>query len=95
MIGAFDSVAASAVADANYYEALAGNISLALITTMQGLIVAIPSVTLFTVFRNRIDAIGAEAGQELDRMVLLLESSGSGGPAGGVPRPMGGTGGGA
>ena len=95
MIGAFDSVAASAVADANYYEALAGNISLALITTMQGLIVAIPSVTLFTVFRNRIDAIGAEAGQELDRMVLLLESFGSGGPAGGMPRPMGGTGGGA
>ncbi len=95
MIGAFDSVAASAVADANYYEALAGNISLALITTMQGLIVAIPSVTLFTVFRNRIDAIAAEAGQELDRMVLLLESSGAGGPAGGMPRPAGGSGSGA
>ena len=80
MIGAFDTVASSAVNDANYYEALAGNISLALITTMQGLIVAIPCVILFTVFRNRIDAIAAEAGQELDRMVLMLESA-SGGPS--------------
>ena len=77
MIGAFDTVAASAVNDSNYYDALAGNISLALITTMQGLIVAIPCVILFTVFRNRIDALGAETGQELDRMVLLLEASGA------------------
>jgi biopolymer transport protein ExbB len=89
MIGAFDTVASSAVNDANYYEALAGNISLALITTMQGLIVAIPCVTLFTVFRNRIDAIASEAGQELDRMVLLLESAGEGAAGGvpGMPRP--------
>lgn len=89
MIGAFDTVASSAVNDANYYEALAGNISLALITTMQGLIVAIPCVTLFTVFRNRIDAIASEAGQELDRMVLLLEASGdaASGGAAGMPRP--------
>lgn len=88
MIGAFDTVASSAVNDANYYESLAGNISLALITTMQGLIVAIPCVTLFTVFRNRIDAIASEAGQELDRMVLLLEASGEGsGGAPGIARP--------
>ena len=91
MIGAFDTVELSAVNDANYYAALAGNIKLALVTTMLGLIVAIPCVTLFTVFRNRIDGIAAEAGQELDRMVLMLESSGasSGGPAG-LSRPGGG-----
>lgn len=91
MIGAFDTVELSAVNDANYYAALAGNIKLALVTTMLGLIVAIPCVTLFTVFRNRIDGIAAEAGQELDRMVLMLEASGasSGGPAG-MPRPGGG-----
>lgn len=90
MIGAFDTVASSAVNDANYYEALAGNISLALITTMQGLIVAIPCVILFTVFRNRIDAIAAEAGQELDRMVLLLEASSStqSRPGAAAPRGM-------
>ncbi len=94
MIGAFDTVASSAVNDANYYEALAGNISLALITTMQGLIVAIPCVTLFTVFRNRIDAIASEAGQELDGMVLLLESSGGASAAGpGMSRPSAAPGG--
>jgi hypothetical protein len=51
-------------------------------------------VTLFTIFRNRIDAIAAEAGQELDRMVLLLESSGGegAGPSGGLPRPAAGAG---
>ena len=88
MIGAFDTVAASAVNDANYYEALAGNISLALITTMQGLIVAIPAVILFTFFRNRIDSIAAEAGQELDRMVLQLEAStGSTTRSSVMPRP--------
>ena len=89
MIGAFDTVASSAVNDANYYEALAGNISLALITTMQGLIVAIPCVILFTVFRNRIDAIAAEVGQELDRMVLMLEaaSGNQGKPNAGAARP--------
>lgn len=76
MIGAFQTAASSAVNDANYHDALAANISLALITTMMGLIVAIPCVTLFTVFRNRIDAIAAEVGRELDRMVLLIEASG-------------------
>ncbi len=82
MIGAFDSVATSAVNDANFRETIAGNISLALITTMEGLVVAIPCVILFTIFRNRIDAIGAEAGQQLDGMVLRLEeSTGSTAPA--------------
>ncbi len=89
MIGAFDTVELSAVNDANYYAALAGNIKLALVTTMLGLIVAIPCVTLFTVFRNRIDSIAAEAGQELDRLVLMLEAGSAGGetPAGLRPTP--------
>ena len=87
MIGAFDTVELSAVNDANYYAALAGNIKLALVTTMLGLIVAIPCVTLFTVFRNRIDGIAAEAGQELDRLVLMLEAGGAGGETPGGLRP--------
>lgn len=92
MIGAFDSVATSAVNDANFRETIAGNISLALITTMEGLVVAIPCVILFTVFRNRIDAIAAETGQHLDAMVLNLEeSTGSSASAvaPGVPRMAG------
>ncbi|MCH2144487.1 MAG: MotA/TolQ/ExbB proton channel family protein [Phycisphaerales bacterium] len=75
MIGAFDTVSAGAVSDAAYYEQLAANISLALVTTMQGLVVAIPCVILYSFFRNRIDAIAADAGGELDQLAMLLESA--------------------
>ena len=78
MIGAFDTVSSGAVSDSAYYEQLAANISLALVTTMQGLVVAIPCVTLYTFFRNRIDAIAADAGNELDQLAMLLESTQSG-----------------
>lgn len=90
MIGAFETVASNAAANsAGYYEALAYNISIALITTFQGLVVAIPCVTLFTFFRNRIDSIAAEAGQRLDELTTLLEGAPSGGaaPRGGPARP--------
>lgn len=79
MIGAFDTVSAGAVSDSAYYEQLAANISLALVTTMQGLVVAIPCVILYSFFRNRIDAIAADAGNELDQLAMLLESVQSGG----------------
>ena len=39
---------------------LAGGIYLALVTTVEGLIVAIPSVAAFAVFRNRVDHLVAE-----------------------------------
>jgi biopolymer transport protein ExbB len=79
MIGAFDTVSAGAVSDSAYYEQLASNISLALVTTMQGLVVAIPCVILYSFFRNRIDAIAADAGGELDQLAMLLESAQSSG----------------
>ncbi|MBL9120215.1 MAG: MotA/TolQ/ExbB proton channel family protein [Phycisphaerae bacterium] len=75
MIGAFDTVATSAANNAGYYEQLAYNISIALITTFQGLVVAIPAVTLFTFFRNRIDSVASEAGQRLEELTMLLESA--------------------
>jgi len=81
MIGAFDTVSAGAVSDSAYYEQLASNISLALVTTMQGLVVAIPCVILYSFFRNRIDAIAADAGGELDQLAMLLESAQSTGGA--------------
>ncbi|MFO0874897.1 MAG: MotA/TolQ/ExbB proton channel family protein, partial [Phycisphaerales bacterium] len=68
-----------------YYEDLAGNISLALITTLQGLVVAIPCVALFTFFRNRIDAMAAEAASTIERLAILLEAS----PASAAGRPAG------
>ncbi|MHC5027684.1 MAG: MotA/TolQ/ExbB proton channel family protein, partial [Planctomycetota bacterium] len=71
MIGAFEALSASASSD---HEALAANISLALVTTLMGLILAIPCVSLFTFFRNRIDALGAEVSQDIERPTLHLES---------------------
>lgn len=86
MIGAFDVVSSSAVNNPSYYEGLAGNISLALITTLQGLVVAIPCVALFTYFRNRIDAMSAEAASAVERLAILLEAA----PAGAAVRPAAG-----
>lgn len=89
MIGAFETVSKGAVNNANYYESLAGNISLALITTLQGLIVAIPCVALFTFFRNRIDAFASEAAMEIEKLTLHLESATPAGmpPSGMRPQP--------
>lgn len=80
MVGAFESLSRSA---GRSHEELAANISLALVTTLMGLILAIPCIALFTFFRNRIDAIGSEAAVEIERLVLYLESAHAGpGPAG-------------
>ncbi|MFO0828347.1 MAG: MotA/TolQ/ExbB proton channel family protein [Phycisphaerales bacterium] len=81
MIGAFDTVATSAAGNAGYYEQLAANISIALITTFQGLVVAIPCVTIFTFFRNRIDNIASEASQRLEELSMLLEGGAAPAPA--------------
>jgi biopolymer transport protein ExbB len=78
MVGAFESLSRSATANP---EDLAKNISLALVTTLMGLTLAIPCIALFTFFRNRIDAIGSEAGMEIERLVLYLESA----PPGAAP----------
>ncbi len=42
---------------------LAGGIFQALMTTVMGLIVAIPTMFVFSLFRNRVDALAAEAAQ--------------------------------
>ena len=73
MIGAFENVASSAVNDAAYYESLASNISLALITTFQGLVVAIPCIAAHAFLRNRIEAISAEAGEAAEEVAILVE----------------------
>ncbi len=70
MVGAFDTLGQTAT---NSNAALAGNISEAIVTTMLGLVLAIPCVTLFSFFRNRIEGISAEASSEIERLVLHLE----------------------
>jgi len=79
MIGAFDTVAASGANNPSYYGDLASNISIALVTTFQGLTVAIPCVTLYTFFRNRIDALAAEAALVCEDLMVALEGGGAGG----------------
>ncbi|MEY3023117.1 MAG: Biopolymer transport protein ExbB [Planctomycetota bacterium] len=73
MIGAFDTVAAGASNSANYYEALAANIAVALITTFQGLVVAIPCVSIYGYLRNRVEALAGEAAQHAEEIVTLVE----------------------
>ncbi|MHC5023441.1 MAG: MotA/TolQ/ExbB proton channel family protein [Planctomycetota bacterium] len=82
MVGAFESISRSAGSN---YEELASNISLALVTTLMGLILAIPCIALFTFFRNRIDTFSSEASMEIERLTLYLEST----SPGSAPAPAG------
>jgi len=82
-VGAFESISRSA---GSQHEQLAENISLALVTTLMGLVLAIPCVALYTFFRNRIDALAAEAGSEIEALLLHLEQS----PAAARAAPTGG-----
>lgn len=72
MVGAFESIGDTASSN---HSALATNISEALVTTMLGLVLAIPCVTLFSYFRNRIEGLSSEASSEVERLVLHLEES--------------------
>ncbi len=54
---------------------LAGGIFEALMTTVMGLIVAIPSLYAFGFFRNRVDGLVAEASSEAEAMVEALKQS--------------------
>ena len=72
MVGAFETLGQTT---SNTHSALAGNISEALVTTMLGLVLAIPCLTLSSFFRNRIEGLSAEACSEIERLVLHLEQS--------------------
>ena len=76
MIGAFDTVASGAANNASYYEELASNIAIALITTFQGLVVAIPCVSIYGYLRNRVDALAGECAASAEEIVTLVEKSG-------------------
>ncbi len=89
MVGAFESLSHTATPN---HEALASSISLALVTTLMGLILAIPCITLHRYFGNRIDAFASEASREIERLALHLESTGQSRPAAAAPpRPRPGT----
>ena len=53
-------------------DELAGGIGTALITTLLGLVVAIPSMIAFSFFRNKIDSLVAEAGKRVEHVLMPL-----------------------
>ena len=71
MVGAFDTI--SAVEGPVRPDNLAGNISEALITTVMGLIVAIPCTAIYTFLRNKIDALVTEIGEIIERLTSHIE----------------------
>ena len=72
MVGAFESLSHTATPN---HEELAASISLALVTTLMGLILAIPCIALHRYFGNRIDTFASEASREIERLALHLEST--------------------
>jgi biopolymer transport protein ExbB len=76
MIGAFETVAQGAANNAGYYQSLADNIAIALITTFQGLVVAIPCVSIYGYLRNRVDALAGECAASAEEIVTIVERSG-------------------
>ena len=70
MIEAFTTIAA--LEGMARPKELAGGIGQALITTLLGLVVAIPTMVFFSYFRNRIDSLVAEAGKRIERVMMPL-----------------------
>lgn len=88
MVGAFDTLSVSEVAKPTQ---LAGSISVALITTVLGLVVAIPCTAVHAYLRNRIDTLAGEVGDVIEELASHVEQGAS---AGGAGAGGGGVGGG-
>ncbi|MEZ6090116.1 MAG: MotA/TolQ/ExbB proton channel family protein [Pirellulaceae bacterium] len=58
-------------------DELADGISQALVTTLLGLIVAIPTMVAYSFFRNRIDSLVSEAGNRIERIMMPLGRRGT------------------
>jgi biopolymer transport protein ExbB len=56
-------------------DQLAGDISLALITTIMGLSLAIPATAAVTFFRNKIERLGSELANTLEDYASMLETA--------------------
>jgi biopolymer transport protein ExbB len=81
MIGAFNQLGQGT--EGPRYELLAGDISIALVTTFWGLLVGIPALFFYGMFQTRIEAFVSEAATETDTLLgrLLENSAASGKPA--------------
>ena len=56
-------------------DQLAGDISLALVTTIEGLVLAIPATAVVTFFRNRIEKFAADTAVVIDDLAVHLEGA--------------------
>lgn len=70
MVGAFDVIARTE--GPVRPDSLAGNISQALVTTVMGLIVAIPTTAAYTYLRGRIEQLAVDAGDVIEELASLL-----------------------
>jgi biopolymer transport protein ExbB len=70
MIEAFNVIASRG--GAARPDELADSISKALVTTLEGLIVAIPAMVAYSFFRNQIDSLVAETGKRIERIMAPL-----------------------
>ncbi|HLO39807.1 MAG TPA: MotA/TolQ/ExbB proton channel family protein [Phycisphaerales bacterium] len=76
MIGAFATI--GELEGAARSQQLSKFMSIALVTTAEGLLVAIPCTIAFSIFRRKIDTMAVEAAQVVEGLVAPLESSGGG-----------------
>lgn len=84
MVSAFETISATEGGFARPAQ-LAGSISIALITTVLGLIVAIPATAVFTFLRNRIDSLASSIAELTEDISAHLESRS---PTGKQPTPQ-------
>ena len=88
MIGLFGTVYGMILLFASIHQAdafpppqvVADKVSVALITTFWGLAVAIPALSIFAIFRNRIDVLTAECALAAERLLAVFKGSTAGGP---------------
>ncbi len=86
MIGAFASM--GAMEGAARSQALSGYMSIALVATAEGLIIAIPCTLLYSWLRRHIDIITHEAGEVIEDIAGHFQASGGGGEAAPAPAPV-------
>ncbi len=75
MIGAFHLLGQGT--EGQRYELLADKISIALVTTFWGLLVAIPALFLYGVFQTRIEAFVSEASLEAEAVLARIFANGN------------------
>ncbi|MFI4872785.1 MAG: MotA/TolQ/ExbB proton channel family protein [Phycisphaerales bacterium JB058] len=86
MVGAFNTLGSSSGGFAKPDE-LASSIAVALITTVLGLVVAIPVSAALVFFRNRIDSVTSEVAVMTEELLGLVESHQSNAQRGPAPQP--------